>query len=103
MIYFSNLSQFLSIDTPSFLRKCSKKKWQNMEIIATCVNRADSVLVQGEMSSVSEDALMLYFSNKKRSQGGEIKSLTWCEKRTSAVITFEDCEGMFSFIIFSGL
>lgn len=71
-----------------------------MEITATCVERADSVLVQGKISSVSDDALTLYFSNKKRSRGGEIKSLTWRERRTSAVITFEDCQGMFSFILF---
>lgn len=71
-----------------------------MEITGTCVERADSVLVQGEMGSVSDDALMLYFSNKKRSRGGEVKSLIWREKRTSAVITFEDCQGMFSFILY---
>ncbi|XP_062390721.1 protein mono-ADP-ribosyltransferase PARP14 [Sardina pilchardus] len=80
------------IDIQSFLKKCSTKKWQNMEITATCVQRADSVLVQGDMSKVSDDALSLYFSNKKRSRGGEVKSLKWLDSRTSVVIAFEDCD-----------
>ncbi|XP_076119600.1 protein mono-ADP-ribosyltransferase PARP14 isoform X2 [Alosa pseudoharengus] len=79
------------IDIQSFLKRCSTKRCQNMEITATCVQRADSVLVQGDMSTVSDDTLMLYFSNKKRSRGGEVKSLKWLDSRTSVVITFEDC------------
>ncbi|KAL2081249.1 hypothetical protein ACEWY4_023102 [Coilia grayii] len=78
------------IDIQSFLKRCSTKKCQNMEITATCVERPDSILAQGDMSEISEDALNLYFSNNRRSGGGEVKKLTWIDERKSAVVAFED-------------
>ena len=74
-----------------------------MEITGTCVEYTDSVLVQGDMSEVSDDALMLYLTNKKRSRGGEVKSFTWVDRRKSVVVAFEDCHGMCIIILVSGL
>ncbi|XP_030643397.1 protein mono-ADP-ribosyltransferase PARP14 [Chanos chanos] len=79
------------IDVESFLRKCSSKKFKGMEIGASRLELTDSILVKGDMTRISEDALFLYFTNKKKSHGGDIKSLIWVNKHKSAVITFEDC------------
>ncbi|KAK1797640.1 hypothetical protein P4O66_008005, partial [Electrophorus voltai] len=79
------------IDAQSFLKKCASKRLQDMEIAAIQLELTDSVLVQGDMSKIKEDILNLYFSNKKRSGGGEIKSLVWVKENNSAMISFEDC------------
>ncbi|KAI5107530.1 poly [ADP-ribose] polymerase 14 isoform X2 [Silurus meridionalis] len=74
----------------SFIEKCAAKKFQDMEIEASHLELTDSVLVQGNMSKITEDALTLYFENHKKSGGGEVKSLIWANKQTSAVISFQD-------------
>nr|XP_046225291.1 uncharacterized protein LOC124048492 isoform X1 [Oncorhynchus gorbuscha] len=81
------------IDIKSFLRKCSSKKFQGMEIGACRLELTDSVLVQGDMSQFKgevEEALNLYFSSR-RSKGGAIRSQIWVTNGKSMVITFEDC------------
>lgn len=67
-----------------------------MEIEASHLEFTDSVLVQGDMGNLTEDILTLYFSNKKRSGGSDIKSLIWVNKQKSVVISFQDCHGRFS-------
>lgn len=66
-----------------------------MEIEASHLEFTDSVLVQGDMRNLTEDILTLYFSNKKRSGGGDIKSLIWVNKQKSVVMSFQDCHGKF--------
>ncbi|XP_060731718.1 protein mono-ADP-ribosyltransferase PARP14 isoform X2 [Tachysurus vachellii] len=79
------------IDSKTFLEKCAAKNLQGMEIKASRLEYTDSVLVQGDMSKLTEDTLTLYFSNKKRSGGADIKSLIWVNKQKSVVISFQDC------------
>lgn len=78
------------IDVEYFMSKCSSKKCKDMEIAVSRLEMVDSVLVQGDLSQITEETLCLYFTNK-RSKGGEIKSLIWVTKNKSVVITFEDC------------
>ncbi|XP_063070156.1 protein mono-ADP-ribosyltransferase PARP14-like [Engraulis encrasicolus] len=78
------------MDVQSFLTRCGSKKCKDAEITATCVEHTDSILVQGDMSEISEDALLLYFSNRKRSGGGDYEDHKWLEEKKSLVITFED-------------
>ncbi|KAI4880407.1 hypothetical protein NFI96_019081, partial [Prochilodus magdalenae] len=78
------------IDGNSFIKKCTTKKLKDMEIGASHLELTDSILVEGDMSNFKEDILTLYFSNKKRSGGGDIKSLIWVNKNKSAVISFEE-------------
>ncbi|XP_072542636.1 protein mono-ADP-ribosyltransferase PARP14 isoform X2 [Salminus brasiliensis] len=78
------------IDAKSFLKKCTSKKLKDMDIGASQLELTDSILVQGDMSRMKDDILPLYFSNNKRSGGGDIKSLIWVNKPKSAVISFED-------------
>lgn len=67
-----------------------------MEIEASHLELTDSILVHGDMSNLPQDALNLYFSNNKRSGGGDIKSLIWVTKQKRVVISFQDCHGRFS-------
>ncbi len=57
------------------------------------MERTDSVLVQGDLEKLTEEVLTLYFSNKKRSGGGEVQSFIWINTRKSAAITFRDSDG----------
>ncbi|XP_051998490.1 LOW QUALITY PROTEIN: protein mono-ADP-ribosyltransferase PARP14-like [Xyrauchen texanus] len=79
------------IDVKSFVSKCTSRPLQGRDIDVTRMELTDSVLVQGDLSQISEDVLSLYFSNKKRSRGAEIKSFIWINRQKSVVITFEDC------------
>ncbi|KAI4880408.1 hypothetical protein NFI96_019082 [Prochilodus magdalenae] len=77
-------------DGNSFIKKCTSKKLKDMEIGVSHIELTDSILVEGDMSNFKEDILTLYFSNKKRSGGGDIKSFIWVNKNKSAVISFEE-------------
>ncbi|TSM60544.1 Poly [ADP-ribose] polymerase 14 [Bagarius yarrelli] len=79
-----------SIDSKCFLEKCAVKNLQGVEIEASRLEFTDSVLVQGDMNKLTEDILTLYFSNNKRSGGGDIESLLWVDKQNSVVISFKD-------------
>ncbi|XP_026783862.3 protein mono-ADP-ribosyltransferase PARP14 isoform X1 [Pangasianodon hypophthalmus] len=79
------------IDSKSFIEKCAAKNLNGMEIEATHLEFTDSVLVQGDMSKLTEEALTFYFENNKKSGGGDIKSLIWVNKQKSVVISFQDC------------
>lgn len=70
------------------------KKLEDMEITASRMMRTDTILVEGKMDNIPEEALMLYF-NSKRSKGGEISSLNWVDKTRSVTVTFRDWRGMF--------
>ncbi|XP_036426953.1 protein mono-ADP-ribosyltransferase PARP14 isoform X2 [Colossoma macropomum] len=78
------------IDGNVFIKKCTTKKLKDMEIGASHLELTDSVLVEGDMSKIKEEILTLYFSNKKRSGGGDVKSLIWVNKLKSVVICFEE-------------
>ncbi|XP_060785283.1 protein mono-ADP-ribosyltransferase PARP14 isoform X3 [Neoarius graeffei] len=79
------------IDSKSFVEKCAARNLQGMEIEASHLELTDSILVHGDMSNLPQDALNLYFSNNKRSGGGDIKSLIWVTKQKRVVISFQDC------------
>ncbi|RXN38720.1 poly [ADP-ribose] polymerase 14-like protein [Labeo rohita] len=80
------------IDVTSFLKKCTSKQLQGRDVGVTRLERTDSVLVQGDLEQLAEDVLTLYFSNKKRSGGGDVQSFIWINRRKSAVITFGNCD-----------
>ena len=52
------------------------------------------VLVEFSEADLNEELLDLYFSNKKRSGGEDIKAIEINRERTQAVITFPDAESM---------
>ncbi|XP_066543456.1 poly(ADP-ribose) polymerase family member 14-related sequence 3 isoform X2 [Amia ocellicauda] len=78
------------LNIKSFLKKCFNKPLQNSYITVSRLERTDSVLVGGQTSKISEEVLKLYFSNLKRSKGGQIKSLTRYTEAEGVIIAFED-------------
>ena len=52
-----------------------------------------SVEVTGLEPKLTKEFLMMYFENKKRSQGGPIKDIEVFVEDKRAVITFDDPEG----------
>jgi len=52
----------------------------------------DVIIVKGEVEDVGQEALELYFTNKKRCGGGEIVNILLEDKQ--ATITFKDSSGM---------
>lgn len=86
----------LSTDATSFVNKCTSKALQGHEIGVTRLELTDSVLVQGDLGKISEDALNLYFSNTTKSRGGDIKSLIWINRQKSLLVTFQQSDGEFS-------
>ncbi|KAJ8247115.1 hypothetical protein GJAV_G00258920 [Gymnothorax javanicus] len=77
------------IDVEAFLKKCSTKKLQSMDITASRLEYTDSVLIEGHMDQISEEALRLYFSST-RSHGGQIKCIHWVTDAKSARVEFEN-------------
>ena len=53
----------------------------------------DTILVKGEVKSVGQEALELYFKNKKKSGGGEIVNCILLND-DQAAIKFHDPAGM---------
>ena len=54
------------------------------------------VLICGFPSNTSKDFIELYFENKTRSGGGPIKSVTFDDPRTTAIVVFENPKGKLS-------
>ena len=59
---------------------------------APTLSVTDTILVKGEVKSVGETALTLYFTNKKRFGRGEIASILLNDDQ--ATVTFCDPSGM---------
>ena len=60
----------------------------------------DTISVKGEVGSIGQEALELYFTNKKRCEGGEILGINLL-KDNQATITFSDPSGMYPIYIHS--
>ena len=54
----------------------------------------DTIVVRGDVKAVGEEALELFFTNKRRCGGGEIVSIK-IESDSEAFITFQDPDGMY--------
>ena len=55
-----------------------------------------TIEVQGIPSEASEEVIRLFFENKKRSGGGEVKNVSLDKEEGTAVITFYNADGMFN-------
>ncbi|XP_061089956.1 protein mono-ADP-ribosyltransferase PARP14-like [Conger conger] len=76
------------IDVQAFLKKCSSKRLQNLDISASRLEYTDTVLVEGNMENISDEVLRAYFSS--RSKGGQVKCVNLDNKPKSVLIEFED-------------
>ncbi|XP_061089955.1 protein mono-ADP-ribosyltransferase PARP14-like [Conger conger] len=76
------------IDVQAFLKKCSSKRLQNLDISASRLEYTDTVLVEGNMENISDEVLRAYFSS--RSKGGQVKCMNLDNKPKSVLIEFDD-------------
>ncbi|XP_043930817.1 protein mono-ADP-ribosyltransferase PARP14-like [Protopterus annectens] len=78
------------IDAGAFMKNCSGKKLDEAPITVSRLEPTDTVMVEGKFEELSEDLLKLYFSNSKRSNGGDISSFTINRLEGVAMIQFKD-------------
>ncbi|XP_059895470.1 protein mono-ADP-ribosyltransferase PARP14-like [Gadus macrocephalus] len=78
------------INGHQFMQKTFTEKFNNKKIEACRLELTKSVIVQGDMSQISEGFLILYFSRPWRSGGDVIKSFVHLNQKKSIVITFGD-------------
>ena len=52
-----------------------------------------TIHVSGLGTSTADDAIKLYFSNKKRNGGGPVETVERSSDKRSAIVHFENCEG----------
>ena len=67
-------------DGYQFMTKIFTKRFNNKKIEACRLELTKAVIVQGDMSQISEEFLTLYFSNKMSSGGDIIKSFVHVNK-----------------------
>lgn len=62
-----------------------------------------ALFVTGLKTSTVDDAIKLYFSNKKRNGGGPVEKVERASDRGSAVVYFKNCDGwsQLAFLVFS--
>ena len=51
------------------------------------------IAVTGLSTATADDAIKLYFSNKRRNGGGPVKNVERSSDKRSALVYFESCEG----------
>ena len=67
-------------------------KQLEVEMILPC----DSILVSSLPARVTKDTVLLYFENRRRSGGGDVKGeVTLYKDSNQAVVCFEDREGTY--------
>ncbi|XP_067891025.1 protein mono-ADP-ribosyltransferase PARP14-like isoform X2 [Heterodontus francisci] len=80
------------IDAMSFLQNCCQKPFENNCITAHRLAKTNLVQIEGINHSFSDDFLELYFSNTKRSGGGEIAEIIVKRSAMTALVRFQDYE-----------
>ncbi|XP_041056899.1 protein mono-ADP-ribosyltransferase PARP14-like isoform X2 [Carcharodon carcharias] len=80
------------IDVNSFLQNCRQKPFENHRITAQRLAKTNSVQIEGIHPNLSDDFLDLYFSNSKRSGGGEITDIIFKRVAMTAIVHFQDHE-----------
>ncbi|XP_078408678.1 poly(ADP-ribose) polymerase family member 14-related sequence 3 isoform X1 [Cetorhinus maximus] len=80
------------IDVNSFLQNCLQKPFENHRITAQRLAKTNSVQIEGIHPNLSDDFLDLYFSNTKRSGGGEITEIIVKRIAMTAIVHYQDHE-----------
>ncbi|XP_072026437.1 protein mono-ADP-ribosyltransferase PARP14-like [Amphiura filiformis] len=77
-------------DIDQIINNFKKRKLQQKEVCASCVEHPDCILVQNLIPSISEDAIELYFESERKSGGGIVREIQMNPKRNQAIVFFED-------------
>uniref|UniRef100_UPI00398F3F7B protein mono-ADP-ribosyltransferase PARP14-like isoform X2 n=1 Tax=Pristiophorus japonicus TaxID=55135 RepID=UPI00398F3F7B len=80
------------IDAKSLQQNCCQKPFENNVITALRLEKTDSVQIEGIDPILTDEYLDLYFSNIKRSGGGEIAEITIKRFERTAILRFQDHE-----------
>ena len=57
------------------------------------IENTRSVVVEGLGPNITQDAILLYFENTRRSGGGEVESVEMTSESNSAIVTFKEAKG----------
>ncbi|CAF0924719.1 unnamed protein product [Didymodactylos carnosus] len=85
---------FVHLDLQEAKRRHSTRpKLNNNEISISDVYIPSTIMIRNLPDDISKDVLELYFSNKKRSDGGEVKEVKLDQENQHALVTFKDSKG----------
>ena len=65
----------------------------SIEVPDTCKKDGKTVMVTGLATKTTEDSILNYFENKRRSGGGEVENVDFQHDKGVAFVTFEDANG----------
>jgi hypothetical protein len=71
-------------------RHATRSKLNDSEISLVEVTAPATVMIRNLPSDVSRDVLELYFSNRRRSDGGQVTDVTFENEQQHALVTFAD-------------
>ncbi|XP_067843255.1 protein mono-ADP-ribosyltransferase PARP14 [Heptranchias perlo] len=80
------------IDAKSFQQNCCQKLFEKNHITVHRLDKTDTVQIEGIDPSLTNEILDLYFSNTKRSGGGEIAEIEVKRSERTAILRFQDHE-----------
>ena len=74
-------------------RHATRSKLHDSDISLAEVTPPATVMIRNLPVDISRDVLELYFSNRRRSDGGQVTDVTLDQKQQHALVTFADCHG----------
>ena len=74
-------------------RHATRSKLNDSEISLTEVHPPATVMIRNLPGNISRDVLELYFSNRRRSDGGQVIDVTFNHEHQHALVTFTDHQG----------
>jgi hypothetical protein len=74
-------------------RHATRSKLRDSEVSLIEVTPPATVMIRNLPSDVSRDVLELYFSNRRRSDGGQVSDVSFDNENQHALVTFADYKG----------
>ena len=74
-------------------RHAMHPKLNNSEIILVDITSPVTIIIRNLPSDIPRDVLELYFSNRRRSDGGQVVDVALDDEHQHALVTFTDCKG----------
>lgn len=74
-------------------RHGTRSKLNDSEITLAEATPPATVMIRNLPLDISRDVLELYFSNRRRSDGGQVIDVTLDDENQHALVTFADCKG----------
>jgi len=84
----------MSLDMAEVRRRhATRSKLNESEITLAEVTPPATVMIRNLPLDISRDVLELYFSNRRRSDGGQVVDVTLDDENQHALVTFADFKG----------